>query len=213
MPAVSGEEAKKLAPYMALGTLLGSYLGQIADDNVSAIAVEFEGHAAELNPRPITACVLAGFLSRQLESVNTVSAPAIARARNIAVTETRHDRALDYPTLVRVTVESAGHKRVIAGSLFGSHVPRIVAIADVAIEAEFAPLMLYVRNQDKPGFIGHLGRLLGDADINIASFHLGRSAPGADAICLVAVDQPIPDGVLARIRAIPQVLRARTLRF
>ncbi len=163
--------------------------------------------------RPLTACVLAGFLSRQLESVNTVSAPVLARARNIAVTETRHDRALDYPSLVRVTVQAKSHTRVIAGSLFGNGAPRIVAIADVPIEAEFAPHMLYVRNQDKPGFIGDLGRLLGDEGINIASFHLGRAAPGGSALCLVATDQPISDAVLARIRAIPHVLRARTLAF
>ncbi|MCM0021805.1 MAG: ACT domain-containing protein, partial [Tagaea sp.] len=89
----------------------------------------------------------------------------------------------------------------------------IVQIADVAIEAEFAPHMLYVRNQDKPGFIGAIGRLFGDAGINIASFHLGRSAPGADAICLIAIDTPPGETVLAKIRALPQVLRVRALGF
>jgi D-3-phosphoglycerate dehydrogenase len=213
VPSVTGEEAKKLGPYMALATKLGSYLGQLEDENVRSIAVEYEGHVAELSARPITACVLAGFLSRQLETVNTVSAPALARARNIAVTETRHDRAIDYPSLLRVTIEAEGHSRVIAGSLFGNGTPRIVAIADVPIEAEFAPHMLYVRNEDRPGFIGRLGQTLGDAGINIASFHLGRSAPGETAICLVAVDQRIGDDVLERIRAIPHVRRARTLAF
>jgi D-3-phosphoglycerate dehydrogenase len=213
VPSVSGEEARTLGPYMALATRLGSYLGQLEDENVRSIAVEYEGHAAGINARPVTACVLAGFLSRQLETVNTVSAPALARAREIAVTETRHDRALDYPTLIRVTVEAADHRRVIAGSLFGGGAPRIVAIADVPIEAEFAPHMLYVRNEDRPGFIGRLGQTLGDAGINIASFHLGRSAPGATAICLVAVDQRIGDDVMARIRAIPHVRRARVLTF
>jgi len=213
MPSVTAEEARQLGPYMTLGTRLGAYLGQLSDENIHAIAIEYEGQAGSINPKPVTACVLAGFLSQQLDSVNTVSAPLLARARNIAVTETRHDRQTDYPTLIRVTVEAAGHRRTIAGSLFGNQRPRIVEIAGVPIEAEFWPHLLYVRNQDRPGFIGQLGRMLGDAQINIAAFHNGRSRPGADAICLVATDEPVGDATLADLRALPHVLRVRALKF
>jgi D-3-phosphoglycerate dehydrogenase len=213
MPSVTAEEAKQLGPYMALGARLGTYLGQLADANIRSISVEYEGHAAAVNPKPVTACVLAGLLSQQLDSVNTVSAPALARSRNISVTETRHDRPTDYPTLIRVAVDADGHRRTIAGSLFGNQRPRIVELAGVAIEAEFAPHMLYVRNQDRPGFIGRLGQVLGDAQINIAAFANGRASPGADAICLVSTDQPVTEPMLATIRAIPHVLRARALRF
>ncbi|MCA3262551.1 MAG: phosphoglycerate dehydrogenase [Telmatospirillum sp.] len=213
MPSVSAEDAPKLKPYMQLATNLGSYLGQLQDENVVSVAIEYEGAVAALNTKPLTACVLAGFLGAQLESVNSVSAPAVARERGIAVTETRHDRASDYPTLISVTVVSQGQTRKIAGSLFGNAKPRIVAIADVPIEAEFSASMLYVRNQDKPGFIGSIGRLFGDSAINIASFNLGRQTRGGEAICLIAVDQPIGEALLEKIRALPQVLRARALRF
>jgi D-3-phosphoglycerate dehydrogenase len=213
MPSVSAEDAPKLRPYMQLATNLGSYLGQLQDENVKSISIEYEGAVANLNTKPLTACVLAGFLGTKLESVNTVSAPAAAREHGIAFTETRHDRASDYPTLMRVTVESDGNIRKIAGSLFGNAKPRIVEIAEVPLEAEFMPHMLYVRNQDKPGFIGSIGRLLGDAAINIASFNLGRQTRGGEAICLIAVDQPITEAVLVKVRALPQVLRARALTF
>jgi D-3-phosphoglycerate dehydrogenase len=213
MPSVSAEDAPKLQPYMKLATDLGRYLGQLQDENVKAIAIEYEGAVANLNTKPLTACVLAGFLGVKMESVNSVSAPAVARERGIGVTDVRHDRTSDYPTLIRVTVESEGQKRIIAGSLFGQAKARIVQIAEVPIEAEFAPHMLYVRNQDKPGFIGAIGRLFGDAGINIASFHLGRTSAGADAICLIAVDQPPSETVLTKIRALPQVLRVRALAF
>jgi D-3-phosphoglycerate dehydrogenase len=213
MPSVSAEDAPKLKPYMKLATDLGRYMGQLQDENVKSIAIEYEGAVAALNTKPLTACVLAGFLGAKMESVNSVSAPAIARERGIGVTDARHDRASDYPTLIRVTVQSEGNTRRIAGSLFGQTKARIVQIADVAIEAEFAPHMLYVRNQDKPGFIGAIGRLFGDSGINIASFNLGRSAPGADAICLIAIDTPPSETVLGKIRALPQVLRARALAF
>jgi D-3-phosphoglycerate dehydrogenase len=213
MPSVSAEDAPKLKPYMQLATNLGSYLGQLQDENVTSISIEYEGAVSALNTKPLTACVLAGFLGAQLESVNSVSAPAVARERGIAVTEARHDRASDYPTLIRVTVASQGQTRKIAGSLFGNAKPRIVDIAEVPLEAEFMPHMLYVRNQDKPGFIGSIGRLFGDAGINIASLNLGRQTRGGEAICLIAVDQPIGEAILGKIRALPQVLRARALRF
>jgi len=213
MPSVSAEDAPKLKPYMQLATNLGSYLGQLQDENVTSISIEYEGAVSALNTKPLTACVLAGFLGAQLESANSVSAPAVARERGIAVTEARHDRASDYPTLIRVTVASQGQTRKIAGSLFGNAKPRIVDIAEVPLEAEFMPHMLYVRNQDKPGFIGSIGRLFGDAGINIASLNLGRQTRGGEAICLIAVDQPIGEAILGKIRALPQVLRARALRF
>ena len=73
--------------------------------------------------------------------------------------------------------------------------------------------MLYITNEDKPGFIGRLGTLLGEAGINIATFHLGRSAPGADAIALIEVDQALGEDLLARVRAIPGVVQAEALAF
>ena len=83
----------------------------------------------------------------------------------------------------------------------------------MVFEAELDGPMLFVRNDDKPGFIGALGRTLGDAGVNIASFHLGRTAPGEDAICLVQVDQPIEEALLAAVRALPHVVQAKTIRF
>ncbi|MGQ0665370.1 MAG: phosphoglycerate dehydrogenase [Pseudomonadota bacterium] len=213
MPSVSAEEAPKLKPYMGLATSLGSFLGQLIDTDIQSVRIEYEGHAAALNSKPLTACALTGLLAPQLESVNMVNAPVIARQRGIAVTEMRHDRARDYQTLVRVEVDSGERTRRIAGSLFGRDKARIVEIEGISIEAEFGPHMLYVRNQDKPGFIGNLGRTLGDAGVNIATFHLGRTAPGADAICLVVVDQPITEPILAKVRAIPLVVKSRALRF
>jgi D-3-phosphoglycerate dehydrogenase len=81
------------------------------------------------------------------------------------------------------------------------------------MEAELGPHMLFVRNEDKPGFIGNLGRTLAEAGINIATFHLGRSAPGADAVCLIQIDQPLSDAVIERVRHIPNVVQAKQLRF
>ena len=81
------------------------------------------------------------------------------------------------------------------------------------MEAELGAHMLFVRNADKPGFIGNLGRTLGEARVNIATFHLGRAAPGADAVCLIQVDQPLDDALIERVRQIPDVVQAKQLHF
>jgi len=213
MPSVSAEDAPKLRPYMALAKNIGSFIGQLATCEIKAVRIEYEGHAAKLNAKPLTACVLTGLLAPQLETVNMVNAPILARERNIAVTEIQHDRAVDYQTLIRVTVDCEDRPRRVAGSLLGNDRPRVVEIDEIAIEAEFAPHTLYIRNQDKPGFVGNLGRTLGDSGINIATFHMGRIETGGDAICLVLVDQPVGETVLNKVRGLPHVVKARLLSF
>ncbi len=212
MPSVSGEDAPKLRPYMDLATKLGSFAGQVIEKNIRSVRIEYEGHAAHLNQRPLTACALTGLLQPQLETVNMVNAPLVARERDIAVTEVKHDRSVDYQTLIRITIEAEDRTRHIAGTLIADK-PRIVEIDSIAIEAEFFPNVLYIRNQDKPGFVGNLGRTLGEAGVNIATFHMGRIAPGGDAICLVLVDQPVPDTAMANVCALPHVVRVKALRF
>jgi D-3-phosphoglycerate dehydrogenase len=142
-----------------------------------------------------------------------VNAPALAKERGIEVAETVLERSGDYATLLRVTIATASWTRSVAGTLVGTGKPRLVEAKGIAVEAEFAPHMLYVTNLDKPGFIGRFGTALSTAGINIATFHLGRDAPGGDAICLVGLDAPLPEAVLAEIRALPLVTRAVPLAF
>jgi D-3-phosphoglycerate dehydrogenase len=215
-PSVTAEEAPRLKPYMALAQLLGSLAGQLTamqSGALTAIRVEYEGAAAELNHRPLTAAALAGTLAPLLGAVNMVNAPVVAKERGIAVAETVHERRGDYHTLLRVTVVTDGQERSVAGTLVGENKPRLVEIKDIAVEADFAPHMLYVTNQDKPGFIGRFGMVMANAGINIATFHLGRAVQGGDAICLVSLDGPVPDAVLREVRALPQVVHATPLAF
>ncbi|HYG89863.1 MAG TPA: phosphoglycerate dehydrogenase [Azospirillum sp.] len=212
-PSVSAEDAPKLKPYMRLAEQLGSLAGQVTQSGLRSVTIEYEGHVAELNTKPLTALVVMGLLAPLLDSVNMVNAPVIARERNIDITEVKRERAGDYHTLIRVTIVTEQRTRTLAGSLFGGDKPRLVGIDEVPIEAELSTHMLYIRNEDKPGFIGRLGATLGDAGVNIASFHLGRTAAGENAIALVSVDQQIGDDLLGKIAALPSVVQAKVLRF
>ena len=216
MPSVTAEEAPRLRPYMALCRNLGAFAGQLTQARegvLRRVIIEYEGHVAQLNHRPLTAAVLAGLMTPVMEGVNMVNAPIAARDRGIDIAETVHDRPSEYQTLVRVTIEADRLTRSVAGTLFAGSRPRVVEIKGIPVEADFAPHMLYVTNQDKPGFIGRFGATLAGAGINIATFHLGRAEPGGDAICLVSVDDAVPEDVLAMVRTLPLVVQATSLSF
>jgi D-3-phosphoglycerate dehydrogenase len=213
MPSVTAEEAPRLKPYMKLAEQLGSFAGQISETGPTSVRLEYEGLVAGLNTKPLTAVALAGLLTPLMDSVNMVNAPVIARERKIDVSETRHDRPSDYQTLIRLTVTTERRTRTLAGTLFGGDKPRVVEVEGIRIEAELAPHMLYCRNDDKPGIVGALGKLLGDNAVNIATFHLGRDKPGGQAIALLAIDQPVPGDLLDCVREIPHVNQVKQLRF
>ena len=211
MPSVSVEESPRLAPYMALADQLGSFAGQITDTGIREVTIEFQGAALSLNTRPLTAMVLKSILSPLLDSVNMVNAPLIAKERDIAVSEVKRDGPCDY-NMIRLQVVTESDIQSVAGTLFSGR-PRLTHLGGINIEAELGPYMLLVTNQDKPGFIGSFGKTLGDANVNIATFHLGRAAPGEEAIALIEVDQPVPQALLDTVQKLPYVVRAHSLLF
>ena len=213
MPSLSAEEAPRLKPYMALAEKLGSLVGQLAHGALTNIAIESEGAAAELNQKPITGAVLAGLMRVHSDTVNMVNAPFLAKERGLDVREVRHDREGDYHTLVRVTVGTEQGDRSVAGTLFGNQAPRLVELFGIKVEADLAGHMLYIVNEDAPGFIGRLGTTLGEAGVNIGTFHLGRREAGGEAVLLLSVDDEVNADLIAKVRALPGVKTAMALAF
>jgi len=213
MPSVSAEEAPKLKPYMDLAKQLGGFAGQVTESGLKKVHVEYEGQAAGLNIKPLTSIILQGLLGPLLDSVNMVNAPIVAKERGIDVMESINDKVDDYQTLIRVTVTTEQRSRDIAGTLYGDQSPRIVNIKGINMEAELGPHMLYVTNEDKPGFIGSLGTLLGSADVNIATFHLGRHAAAGEAIALIEIDSELTEETLGKVQSLPHVEQVKSLRF
>jgi D-3-phosphoglycerate dehydrogenase len=213
MPSVSAEEMPRLRPFMDLAHQIGSFMGQICETAITSVTVEYEGHAARLNTQPLTALMLEGLLSPLMESVNMVNAPSIAAARDISVSEVKRERIGAYQSLVRLTVVTKVQTRTICGTLFNGDQPRIVEVKGIRMDAQLRPNMLFITNHDQPGLIGGLGTVLGNAGINIATFHLGRNRPGGDAIALIEVDESPSEAVIDQVRALPQVVRVLALRF
>jgi D-3-phosphoglycerate dehydrogenase len=213
MPSISAGEAQKVRPWIALAEKLGSFAGQVTETSIQGVEILYEGVAADLNQRALTQAALAGLLKPTLSGVNMVNAPVVAKERGIKVSETRRPQQGVYEGYIKITVDLGGTTRRVAGSVFSDGRPRFIQIKDINLDAEFAPNMLYVVNEDKPGFIGKLGTLLGDAKVNIANFNLGRSEPGKESIALVEVDGPLSEKVLADILKLPLVRHAKALVF
>ncbi|HEY1706997.1 MAG TPA: phosphoglycerate dehydrogenase [Rhizomicrobium sp.] len=214
MPSINAQEAQQVKPWIALAEKLGAFAGQITESSIQAVEILYEGAAAELNQRALTQAALAGLLKPQLSGVNMVNAPIVAKERGIKVSETRRPQQGVYEGYVKITVSlTDGSTRRVAGTVFSDGRPRLIQVKDINLDAEFAPHLLYVINEDKPGFIGTIGTLLGNAKVNIANFNLGRSGPGQDSICLVEVDGGVSDHVLEAIRKLPLVRQANALAF
>jgi len=211
-PSVTAEEAPRLRPFIALAEKLGAFAGQLTESAIGQIEVTYEGDVAALNTKPLTAATVAGVLKPMLSEVNVVNAPVIAKERGVSIAETSRDEADAYDSLIRLRIVTENQDRAVSGTVFGGE-PRIIDIKGVGMEASFAEYMLYTTNDDKPGFIGALGATLGEAGLNIATFNLGRSAPGGQAIALVAVDEPVSEDVLEKLRALPHVTQAKALMF
>jgi D-3-phosphoglycerate dehydrogenase len=136
----------------------------------------------------------------------------VLKEKGTPFTESKRETSPTYESIIRIKVKTGGRWRTLAGAVVAGQ-PKIVEVKGIPLEAPFSPVMLFVNNNDKPGFIGLIGAALGDAQINIADFHLGRVAEGEDAIAIVGVDQEVPEAILAKVRAAPQVRYAKALHF
>jgi len=210
MPSVSPEEYKKLEPYLQLGEKLGSFLVQIAGGRLQEVHLSYDGGLAELNTHLVKNATLKGILSRVLsEPVNLVNAGPLAQARGIEVVELRSARRAAFSNSLGIALRTETDSASVLGMVGMRGTLRVLGISDIDIEAPLRGIILFIRNQDVPGVIGRVGTLLGDNNINIANFALGRNQRAQEAIGLVNVDDPIPEAVLAQIRAIPAVRAAR----
>ena len=212
-PSITAEEAPRLKPFIALAEKLGSFAGQLTETGLKKVQISYEGAVAQMNTKALSSAAIAGLLRPMLQDINVVSAPIVAKDRGIVIEEITREAAGDYDNLITVTVTTETQTRWVSGTVFADGRPRIVNIKGIRMDAEFGPSMIYITNLDKPGFIGRFSSTLGDAGINIATFHVGREAPGGSAVALIEIDGELPPDVLAQVRALPQVQQARPLKF
>ncbi len=200
-PLLTPETAQAIAPYLPLAETLGRLVAQLARSGARTLTVEVAGDLAAHDAAPVTAAALRGLLeTATTERVNLVNAAALARARGITVVERKTPDAGSYAGSLTLTAEAAGGPVTVGGTVFGGE-PRIVRLYDYRLDMAPADTLLITRHQDRPGTVGRIGLMLGEADVNISEMHLARTRPRADAFMILALDDDIPDAVAAAIRA------------
>jgi D-3-phosphoglycerate dehydrogenase len=213
MPAVTAEEAKVMGPWIKLAEHLGAFAGQMTDDPIKAINILYDGVASEMNLAALNCAGVAGIMKKANPDVNMVSAPVVAKERGIQISTTNQEKSGAFDGYIKITVVTAKRERSVAGTVFSDGKPRFIQIKGINIDAEIGAHMLYTTNEDVPGIIGALGRTMGDNDVNIANFTLGRADAGGEAIALLYVDEPVPAEARAQLAETGMFTQIKPLNF
>ena len=208
VPSISREMLSEMRPYLELAVKLGRFQGQLCRGSLEEIEVEYSGEAADLNVAPMTVAVLKGLLESATDQVNMVNAPVLARQRGIKVVESKSSHISDFASSIATRVKGS-LDRLVVGAVFHGGQPRIVRIDDFMLEAIPEGPTLLLHNHDRPGVVGKVGSVLGEAGVNIARMQLALARDRGEACMLVNVDTPPPDAVLEELRSLENMISAQ----
>lgn len=209
----AGEVPEMLRPFLALAETLGRLFTAMAGSVPPVLEVSFQGMIADYDTRILTLAILRGLFSDVvLEPVTLVNAPLLAQERGVEVRETSSTQSTDYVNLVRLAGLPDGRPTSLGGTLVGKReAPKIVEIDGHSLECPPARNMLIVHNDDRPGMVGLLGTVLGNAGINITDLALHPHPDGSHALIALTVDRPAPAAVLEELRAAEGILEVRAI--
>jgi D-3-phosphoglycerate dehydrogenase len=212
-PLLTPETARAIAPYLPLAEILGRFFAQFCRSAVRTITLEIAGDLSEHDATPLTAAVLRGLLeTTTTERVNLVNAGALAKSRGITVIERKTPDAGAFASLLTISGESKGETTTVAGTVAGGE-PRLTRLNDYRLDMAPADVMLMTRHMDRPGTVGRIGILLGQADVNISAMHLARTRPREDALMVLALDDDVPPTLAEEIRDHPAIVDLWTIRL
>lgn len=209
IPGLYPDAMEKLGPYLRMAESLGNLAGQLAGGRVESLTIRLQGELASSDSQPLVVAALKGLLSPALrERVNYVNASLEAKERGIRVVETRDASERDYVGSLCLTARGSLGEHSVSGALLGSEELRITDIDGFPINVPPSPYMLLTLHRDMPGIIGTIGSLLGSFNVNIASMQVGRKIVRGDAVMVISLDDPIPEGILADITQVPGIREA-----
>jgi len=212
IPGLRPAVLEKLRPYMQLAETLGKLVGQLEGKRVESLNIHLQGELASNASQPLIVATLKGLLSQALrERVNYVNASIEAKERGIRVVETRDASIRDYTGSLHLEAKGSLGDHSVTGVLLGDGEIRITDIDNFPINVPPSPNMLFTLHRDMPGIIGRIGSLLGDFNVNIASMQVGRKIVRGDAVMVLSVDDPLPEGIVTEITKVPGIRDAYTV--
>ncbi len=212
IPGLRPDVLEKLRPYLNLAETLGNFVGQLAGGRIEELNIRLQGELAENDTKPIVIAALKGLLSNALqERVNYVNASIEAKERGIRVVETRDTTAKDYTGSLYLAAKGSLGEHSVTGVLLGGTEVRIIDMDNFPINVPPTQYMLFTLHRDMPGLIGKIGSLLGSFNVNIASMQVGRKIVRGDAVMVLSIDDPLPEGILNEIKKEPGIRDAYTV--
>ncbi|MBW4637904.1 MAG: phosphoglycerate dehydrogenase [Gloeocapsa sp. UFS-A4-WI-NPMV-4B04] len=212
IPGLGPDVLEELRPYMQLAETLGNLVGQLAGGRVESLNVRLQGELATNKSQPLVVAALKGLLSQALrERVNYVNASIEAKERGIRVIETRDASVRDYAGSLHLEAKGSLGEHSVTGALLGDSEIHLVDLDGFPVNVPPTQHMLFTLHRDMPGIIGKLGSLLGSFNVNIASMQVGRKIVRGDAVMVLSIDDPLPDGILAEIIKVPGIRDAYTV--
>lgn len=212
IPGLSPDVLAELKPYMQLAETLGTMVAQLAGGRVELLNIKLQGELATNKSQPLVVAALKGLLSQALrERVNYVNASVEAKERGIRVIETRDASIRDYAGSLHLSAKGSLGDHSVTGALLGDGEIRITSIDEFPINVPPSSHMLFTLHRDMPGIIGKIGSLLGSFNVNIASMQVGRKIVRGDAVMVLNLDDPLPDGILSEITKVSGIRDAYTV--
>jgi D-3-phosphoglycerate dehydrogenase len=213
MPNIDAKTISILGPWIELGGKLGLFLAQIAPKRAEKLSIRFSGRFVEQDLTAVTRELITGFLRyTHGNDVNPVNAPAILANLGLEVIETRQSEAGEFTDLIEASITQDGVTASVGGTLYGSK-PRIVTINGRFVEGVPSGIILLLENRDRPGIVGHLGTLLGQNKVNIASMSLSRNEVGGQALTLLNLDSAPDEALLAKVTSDADISTAKVIRL
>jgi D-3-phosphoglycerate dehydrogenase len=214
LPLVSPDSMKTVAPFLPVAAICGNLVTQLAGGQLKQLKLHYEGEIAEVDTAALKAAVLGGLLRTiSEERVSLVNANLVAQSRGIRITEEKGPAHENYSNLVTVEAQTSSGTVVVSGTVLRG-LPHVVQLngywAD--LDATSVPYLLLLENDDRPGRVGAVGSVLGDADINIAFMQVGRDRPRGRALMVLGLDEPISEAAQRALAAIPGIDSVRQVR-
>ena len=214
LPSLPSMELKEIDPYLKLAEQMGKIYYQIEKEPIHLVEIEYAGDISKKSTEIITRCFLKGILEPVVgEKVNYVNSVLIAQNHGIHYTENKDYEDTRYKSLIRLKIHNKKNTVSISGTIFGKDEPKLVEINQYSIDLTPAQYMLMAKNIDRPGMIGKVGTLLGNAGVNIASMQVGRKIKGDKALMVLSVDNLIPKETLAEIENVDGILSQRFIKL
>ena len=213
-PFIPAETLTALTPFVGAAATLGRLVSQLAEGQAKAIRIIYQGEIANYDTTSVKAAVLGGLLEGiSEERVNLVNANLIAARRGLSIVEQKEATCENYASLISVEVTTSTGTITVAGTVINNE-SHVVRVNDYWLD--FVPTggyFLFSDHIDRPGLIGAVGKITGDADIDISFMHVGRLKPRGQALMVLVLDEPLPEEQQQQILAIPDVYNVKLVKL